>query len=641
MQRDPGRGGRLALGVHAMISARAGRVGAILLALWASSMGGCPGGEPTPDAALPPPRITAVEVPMPALAGSILRVTGIDLDRLGTDPTLDALAGSDALFTLSEAPGDDDDALFFRLTGTAVDALGEGTHTIDLVASGRGLRTDRFTLSLEVALDLPLTLGEGLAGDAHRNDVVVLDGAGFVTADEGEIALHVEGDFVREGGASSAVDVRLPVSLVDRTDRSRGVVVLTTDLGGAFPGTLTGTARLERTLGSGAMVATDPQDVALTFRPPELFSFDGAMAAIGRLVTVRGAGFLGGADRPTETTLLRIDGMFTPQGGSASPLRGELVPRFVSGAEVRVAIETEVRDGAVIARLFGAQRGTFEGTATPITIAGRDEVAGGTVPLRLVLGAPVQVVYLRFLPGYYDSLARFGLASAEDEIAEGIVRRMEEIYEGVNVDVRLEEPADFIDTATTIIEIGGPDPNGNGLFGYDNSPGKDVGNVRMFDAIGGTNAQTQADGFPGYGGVFVQSLLWWSEHPDLPGDRPPSSPDPEPLFDEIFDPVRTRPASRDEIDGSGSAQRTEEIDRAIGALASIIGETTAHELGHSLGMAQPYGPMTAFHRDEDGDGCVMDRGGDRPLSERAAQAGAARSVFCDDEPAYLREILGE
>ena len=42
---------------------------------------------------------------MPALAGSILRVSGVDLDRLGTDPTLDALAGSDTLFTLSEAPG--------------------------------------------------------------------------------------------------------------------------------------------------------------------------------------------------------------------------------------------------------------------------------------------------------------------------------------------------------------------------------------------------------------------------------------------------------------------------------------------------------------------------------------------------------
>ncbi|MBN8616369.1 MAG: hypothetical protein J0L92_37635 [Deltaproteobacteria bacterium] len=616
------------------------RAAMALALVW--TLSGCPGGDPPTDAALPAPRILSIEVPSPALPGSYLRVTGVDLDRLGADPTLSGLEGSSPIFTLSEAAGSgDDDALVFRLSRTAVDALGEGSHTLDVVVEGRGLASDRYTLSLDITNDLPLALDEGLDGTAHRNDVVVLDGDGFVGGEEGTLVLHVEGDFARDGGGTSTVDALLPVSLVEIDDRTRGVVVLSTDLGGVFPGALSGTARLERTLAGGATAMTASQSISLVFQPPELYSFDGAMASVGRLVTVRGAGFLGGADRPSETTLLRIAGTFTPSGGTARPLDGELVPRFVSGSEVRVLIETEVQESVVVARLFGAQRGTFEGSATPITISGRDEVAGASAPLRLVLGPPVQVVYLRFLPGYYDSLARFGLASAEDEIAEGIVRRMEEIYEGVNVDVRLEEPTDFDGTATTVIEIGGPDPNGNGLFGYDNSPGKDVGNVRMFDAIGGTNAETQADGFPGFGGVFVQSMLWWSEHPDLPGDRPPSSPDPEPLFDEIFDPVRERPASRAEIDGAGSAQRTEEIDRAIAALSSIIGETTAHELGHSLGMAQPYGPVTAFHRDDDGDGCVMDRGGDRPLAERAQQGSAARSVFCDDEPDYLRSILAE
>ncbi|MBX7192093.1 MAG: hypothetical protein K1X94_08545 [Sandaracinaceae bacterium] len=603
-------------------------------------MAGCPEGDPVVDAALPPPRILSIDVASPALVGSLLRVRGVDLDRLGSDPTLSALEGSTPLFMLTEAPGSAEDALDFRLTRSAVDALGEGTHTIDVVVEGRGLVSERYTLALEIASELPLALDEGLTGTAHRNDVVVLHGAGFVGGDEGDLVLHVTGDFARDGGGTSPLDVSLPVAQVELTDRGRGVAVLTTDLGGVFPGELTGTARLERTLASGATASTDPQPVSLTFLPPELFSFDGAMASVGRLVTVRGAGFLGGADRPTETTLLRISGMFTPQGGAATPLSGELVPRFVSGAEVRVVVETEVRDGLVIARLFGAQRGVFEGTVTPITIAGHDEVSGATAPLRLVLGPPVQVVHLRFLPGYYDSLARFGLASAEDDVADAIVRRMEEIYAGVNLDVRLEEPADFDATATTAVEIGGPDPNGNGLFGYDNSAGKDVGNVRMFDAIGGANAETQADGFPGFGGVFVESMLWWSAHPELPGEMPTSAPDPDPLFDELFDPVRTHPVTRAELAGEASPERSAEIRRAIDALGAIVGETSAHELGHSLGMAQPYGPVTAFHRDDDGDGCVMDRGGDRPLAERAAQAGAARSSFCDDEPAYLQEILG-
>ena len=60
------------------------------LALLASALAwlaGCPGPEGQSDAALPPPRILSIEVPSPALPGSFLRVTGVDLDRLGSDPT--------------------------------------------------------------------------------------------------------------------------------------------------------------------------------------------------------------------------------------------------------------------------------------------------------------------------------------------------------------------------------------------------------------------------------------------------------------------------------------------------------------------------------------------------------------------------
>ena len=33
------------------------------------------------------------------------------------------------------------------------------------------------------------------------------------------------------------------------------------------------------------------------------------------------------------------------------------------------------------------------------------------------------------------------------------------------------------------VDIEGPDPNALGLLGYDNTPGKDVGNQRLFDRI--------------------------------------------------------------------------------------------------------------------------------------------------------------
>lgn len=614
---------------------------ALALCLFAccALLSACPGGG-TIETPLPPPRITSLDMPMPALPGTVLRITGVDLDRLGPSATLDGLVDGTPRFTLSRVPSDQRGELLFRITLSAVDAIGVGTHALTFVAIGRGLQSEPFTASVSFALTLPLALEEGLRGDVHRNDVVVLDGNGFVSPDEGALVLHVTGSFTRMGGMATSIDARLPLFLVDRNSRTRAVVVLSTDLGGAFPGTLEGMAQVERAIGSGTVEETSAQPVSIQFLPPELYAFDGSMASVGRLVTVRGAGFLGGVDRPTETTLIRIEGTFTPEGAGASPFSGELVPRFVSGAEVRVAIETEVREGLVVARLFGAQRGAFSGTATPITISGRDEVRGATIPFELILGPPVQAVQLRFLPGYYESLANFGLASAENEIAEGIQRRIEDIYADYNVQVNLESPIDFDLGSTTVIEIGGPDPNGNGLFGYDNSPGKDVGNVRMGDAIGGTNAETQDDGYPGYGGVFVESLLYWSHHPDLPGRRPPSSPDPESLFDDIFDPVRAQPATHAEVEGVGDPVRVREVERAVLALASIIGETTSHELGHSLGMAQPYGAVTSFHREEDGDGCLMDRGGDRPLGERAQQPGFARTRFCDDEPAYLQEILG-
>ena len=101
--------------------------------------------------------------------------------------------------------------------------------------------------------------------------------------------------------------------------------------------------------------------------------------------------------------------------------------------------------------------------------------------------------------------------------------------------------------------------------------------------VGGENAETLADGSPGYGGVFVQSLLFFSRHPGVPGGRPRNSPDPNELFDEIFDPVRTgRPATLSEVEGVGDPQRVEQVQRAVRALWSIVGETTSHELGHSL-----------------------------------------------------------
>ena len=110
-------------------------------------------------------------------------------------------------------------------------------------------------------------------------------------------------------------------------------------------------------------------------------------------------------------------------------------------------------------------------------------------------------------------------------------------------------------------------------------------------------------------------------------------------FDEIFDPVRSHPATFAEAEGAGDPDRVAAVARAIRALSSIVGETTSHELGHSLGLAHPYGPRDAYHDEGDDEGCIMEPGSSRPLGERAAEPGFAETHFCYDEPDYLATIL--
>ena len=72
-------------------------------------------------------------------------------------------------------------------------------------------------------------------------------------------------------------------------------------------------------------------------------------------------------------------------------------------------------------------------------------------------------------------------------------------------------------------------------------------------------------------------------------------------------------------------------------LGNLIGGTLSHEIGHSLGLANPY--ADGFHNAGDAPNRLMDAGGDRPFLERAELQGQGPGVFCDDEYAYLRMIM--
>ena len=172
----------------------------------------------------------------------------------------------------------------------------------------------------------------------------------------------------------------------------------------------------------------------------------------------------------------------------------------------------------------------------------------------------------------------------------------------MNIEFRGDPITDF--ALYENVDLVGVDPNDMGLFGYDNSPGKDNGNLRLYDKLGGVNATTQEDGYPGYGGVFVRSLMGFSKHP---GDFTKSVPGADDVFDQIFDPFRVdqngSPITANDLgsaiptltDGSScpGSDRSTQIACAVFVMGNLIGGTLSHEIGHSLGLANPY--SDGFH----------------------------------------------
>ena len=603
-----------------------------MLALWACSPDG---GGSTP---MERPEIVSIATPTPVLDGSLLLVTGVRFDELSHPSSL-VVRGSGVSVTLVEEGVEDDGAIAFAATPELVGGLDEGTHSLEAVVRGGGVESAPHAFEIEIARSVPLSFDAAPMGNRYRNDLALISGDGFLEPGEGTVEARFRGTFTADDGSSVPVDVALPVLPAERFSRTRGIVRLTTGIGGIWPGTFDGSVTLDQRLRGGGSSTSRTIDTTIRFLPPELFAVEPTEAALEQIVIVRGAGFLGGEEEDDEATLIRLEGTFAPSGGSAQAFGpAELVLQWISGSEVRGVMTSERRGEELVSTLFDARRGTFTGMATPVVIKGIEELAGSPVPFMFTLGPTRQVIWLRFLPGFYDSLPLFGLGAAAGDIEERVRDRIQSIYDDWLIDVRLEEPTDFSANGYAITEIGGPDPNGVGLFGYDNTPGKDIGNVRLADKIGGANAETLEDGNPGYGGVFVESFLFFSSHPELPMTG--GGPEPDPLFDEIFDPVRARPATLAEVRGEGDAIRVSQVARAVHALASLIGETSAHEIGHSLGLADPYGPSTVYHNDTDEEGCLMDSGGSRPFGERADEPGYAPTHLCHDAPGYLDSILG-
>jgi len=342
-------------------------------------------------------------------------------------------------------------------------------------------------------------------------------------------------------------------------------------------------------------------------------------------------------------TEIELAGTFTRTGSTPVPISMTLIPEFVGGRLVRYVINTDDELGQALD--LRKDTGKFTGSLTPIVSYGADRVRGASKQASFAIAPVKQVVHLRFEPSYVEGLRDFGLRAVDKRIRERIIEVCKRAYQGVNIEFRTEPVTDFALFAA--VELVGVDPNGTGLFGYDNSPGKDNGNERLYDLLGGVNALTQTDGYPGFGGVFVRSLMGFSKHPS---GGVKSVPGADNLFDRMFDPFRPDqggdPVRAADLAGAlpqvtGAAcpadDRKQQVACAIFVMGNLIGGTLAHEIGHSLGLANPY--MQGFHNAGDAPNRLMDAGGDRPFVERAELEGMGPGVFCDDEYAYLRVIL--
>jgi hypothetical protein len=624
------------------------RISAILVAA-----AGCTAGGPTRlDTGLDGLALDALN-PTVVVPGSVLHLDGASFvgaafgaSRLRLQGTFSGVSVDASIparfvdFGRLEVPVD---AAFLRFF-PAADGRFEGTATVE-VDSAIDYAThvsDPLPVELEIHDELVPRLDALDASAVIRvNHPIELTGDGLLLGGaEGRTVAVVEGCFIPQAGGACAPVARaeVPVAAAGGTDRTRGSFAFAPAIAGIRPGTFRAQVRL-RNLPAGRESAARAAEYVLL--RPSVESV-GASASLGQFLDVRGGGFVGG--QPGQQTTLALRGSLARRGGATVPIDLIVVPRFDSGPLVRYVVNEEDALGAAID--LRRETGTFTGTITPVISAGADTVTGDSTPVSFRIAPVKQVVWVRFLPSYVESLRHFGLRAVDARIRARVLEVARRDYATVNVEFREEEPRDF--ALYSQVDISGPDPNGQGLLGYDNTPGKDRNNRRLFDRIGGVNATTQEDNAAGYGGVFLDSLFAFSLHP-IPGVRKIDGADA--AFDAIFDEFRAdvgQPLTADDFaagpipaltssDGCPAADRRRAAACAIWVLGSLIGTTTTHEIGHSLGLANP--DSDGFHNFGDEPERLMDAGGNRPFKERAELDGEGPARFCDEEYDYLRRIL--
>ncbi|MGE0548225.1 MAG: hypothetical protein AB7O24_20845 [Kofleriaceae bacterium] len=526
-----------------------------------------------------------------------------------------------------------------------------GTATVEVLsaADGNVYSSTPLNVTLSVREQLTPTANSIASGGViFVNDKIEVTGSDFLLGgDEGVTVAKVAGCYMLTsgGGCTPVAEREIPMIPVDPLDRTKAEFAFSPSIAGIKPGSFTGTVTVINQQQAASPKSAAAKDVTYDLVSSEIFSIDPPVASLGQYVFVRGGGFIGG--EPQAATELELKGNLTvnsESGTTTNPVTLRLLPDYVEGRLIRYVLNTQDNLGEAVD--LRDQTGKFVGTATPLISYDGEFVIGKAKSITLDIAPVKQVVYLDFQPTYVEALRDFGLRAVDSKIRERILQICRDTYEGVNIEFRTEPVTDF--ALYEDVALVGVDPNNKGLFGYDNSPGKDNNNVRLHDRLGGVNAETQQDGYDGYGGVFLRSLMGFSKHP---GSFAESVPGADPEFDKTFDPFRAdqggTPVSSADLaggipsltDGAScpASDRKAKLACAIYVLGNLVGGTLAHEIGHSLGLANPN--QEGFHNSSDQPNRLMDSGGDRPFLERAVLQSRGPGVFCDEEYDYLRRIL--
>ena len=601
-----------------------------------------PATETVTQVELPPLAVTAWS-PTPLLPGSALRLrgTGFLPPEIGDNViTLSGTAAGKAVDIELTGKLASADELVADVSPELLAALPPGGPTLEgtirvtrtVHATGTGSWYE-FPIELSVKDNLTPAVTGVSPEVLFPGDLVTIAGAGFLLPGEGTSSVVFDGSFeaLNPPTTKALHNIFIPATAISREALQ---LRLTPDLFGVKPGKIKGTLRVANTTDAGTEESEPLTGLSLPLEKPYLESVSPTSLSRGQILRFHGRGFLPTDAAFQATSLILVEGTFT--SGTRDPITFsgvDALSLFPDRIDDNTTMEYVLRvnidlNGQLVG--LGLISGTLTGTVTPWILSGTDAVLGQGTPFEVQILPQRQVIYVKYLPGFTESLDHFGLRVVEDRIRERIAQVALRDYAGVNIVFQEERPVDFAEYG--VVEVGGTDPNGADLFGLDNTEGKDVGNLRFNDVIGGLNAETEEEGYYAYGGVFVESFLGLS-----PGLGHGNLPIRDARFDAIFGPFIPALGGAPVAEGEpGSGPRAAQVDEAVRVLGNLIGNTITHEVGHSLGLTALDGE---FHNVGDNPGWIMDSGSFRPFAERAEIDGEGPAVFSPFNRTYLESIL--